>query len=121
MVDGVIPAVYNLSLYRGDSFEVQVTLWADSAGTIPLDLTGATVKAEIRNQPGGLSIVALGTTVLLPNKVMVAVLQPSWPTMPPAGVWDLQVTTSAGKVMSPIGGKVTVTPDVTDSTVVVVG
>jgi hypothetical protein len=113
------PAPYPLVLYRGDTYAWQFVLWDDIAQTIPTDLTGVTVKAEIRDQPAGSTIVPLNLTVTLPNLIYAALDAASSQKLPfPTGVWDLQLTYPDATVATPIAGTVLVTADVTDSSVV---
>ena len=109
------PGKYNLELYRGDSYAWRFILWADDAQTVPVDLAGATIKAEIRDKSAGAKIVELTTTATMPNIVDVAMTPTMYETCPAKGVWDLQVTFPDGQVHTPVGGSVTVTTDVTDS------
>ena len=51
------PGKFDLKLYRGDSYMWRVTLYSDTAGTVPIDLTGATVAAQFRDKPGGVVVV----------------------------------------------------------------
>jgi hypothetical protein len=110
------PGVYNLALYRGDTFKVTFKLWSKVDGVkVPVDLTGAFVAAEIRDKPSGSQIVAMAATVVLPNSVDMEITADQWADTFPAGVWDLEVTFPDGVVQTPVGGSVTVTPDVTNS------
>ena len=54
-----MPDKYDLALYRGDSFTWTFILWTDPTKTARFDLTGVTLKAEIRDKPAGLTIVEL--------------------------------------------------------------
>ena len=111
------PGKFNLDLYRGDSYAWRFILWADDAQTVPVDLTGATVAAEIRDKSAGTHIVDLDVVVTQPNIVDVAMTPTMYDTCPSKGVWDLQVAFADGQVHTPVAGAVTVTPDVTDSVV----
>lgn len=111
------PGNIDFDLYRGDSYEVRVRLWSDDAGTVAVDLTGATVAAQIRNKTAGTTIVDLGVLVTLPNIVNISMTPDMYATCPAKGVWDMQVTFSDGQVNTPVAGKVAVTGDVTDSLV----
>jgi hypothetical protein len=115
----MMPGDFPLELYRGDSYHWVFTLWSDEAKTIPTDLTGMTAKAEIREATGGTNITALVCTIpsTAPHNVVDAKLSAaSCADLPASGVWDLQLTTtSSGEVATVLAGKVTVTPDVTDS------
>ena len=109
------PASYDLAIYAGDSYQWQFNLWTDSTKTTPIDLTGATVMAQIRDQPTptGVIIVSFTTSITLPNQIFLT-LTAALSAQAANGVWDLQVTSSTGWVSTFVGGKVTVTPDVTE-------
>jgi hypothetical protein len=113
----VIPGEYNLELYRGDTEARSFVLFADDAQTVPYDLTGATVRAEIREKTAGIHVVTLSTVILLPNTVVVTMLPTNYVDCPAVGIWDLQITDADGMVLTPVAGAVNVTPDVTDSVV----
>ena len=109
------PGTFKLDLYRGDSYHWQARLWDDAPGGVATDLTGATVKAEIRDKSAGTKIVELTCTLTLPNIIDVTMTPAMWATCPSKGVWDLQVTMPSGEVRTVLAGDVTVTSDVTDS------
>jgi hypothetical protein len=108
------PATLALDIYRGDSKRLRVTLWAP--GNEPVDLTGATVKAQIRERPAGKQITDLDCLITLPNIIDVTITPNASHNLPAKGAWDLQITYPSGDVRSPLAGPVTVTTDVTDST-----
>jgi hypothetical protein len=110
------PGVFDLDLYRGDSYAWSFRVWDDCLRSIPADLEGSTAEAEIRDRPAGATVVPLSCSITPPNVIDV-VLDPSlWATIPVGGVWDLQVTSDVGGIRTIVAGKVLVTPDVTDST-----
>ena len=109
------PGKLALSLYRGDSYRWSFLLWTDTAKTIPADLTGVIAKAEIRDKPGGNMIVPTVCTVVLPNTITMVLDALDSQLLPPAGVWDLQLTYPTGEVATVLAGAVTTTADVTDS------
>lgn len=112
-----MPAAYALEVYRGDTYQWQFVLWQDAAQTIPYDLSTVTAKAEIRDQPGGLLIVPLTLTVILPNAIEATLDAAHSSQLPvPGAFWDLQLTSATGWVTTVIAGAVKVTADVTDST-----
>lgn len=113
----MLPANVPLSVYRGDSYSWSFRLWADRERTQPVDLTGATPKAEIRDRAGGTLMLPLPLTVELPN-VIVADLSPAdgKKLTRHKGVWDLQLTLADGTVTTVIAGDVFVRASVTDST-----
>jgi|SRR5215831_44440 len=108
-------AEFDLDIYRGDTGRWQFTLWQDTAKTIPVNLTGATAKSEIRDRPQGTQISAMACAITLPNIVQVTLSSATSHALPAKGSWDLQLTYPSGDVNTPVGGNVTVTPDVTDS------
>jgi len=113
------PGKYPLSLYRGDSYSWSFVLWTDTDKTLPADLTGVTAKAQIRDRPGGTKeIITLACEVVMPNTVaMILDAASSARLATTAAVWDLQLTYESGEVATILAGAVTVTADVTDSTV----
>ena len=109
----MIPGVYDLCLYRGDTSRWQFRLWQDEAKTMPVDLTGATVLAQIRSGPGG-AIQATPTAVIVPPNLIDMVLSAAdSAALGGGGVWDLQVTYASGDVATPLRGRVQVQQDVT--------
>lgn len=110
------PGSYPLSLYRGDTYAWMFTLWQDENQTVAADLTGVTVKSEIRDKPGGTLLTTLVCTVTLPNKILVKVTTAAWTGLVKrSAAWDLQLTYPGGDVVTILYGAVTVTPDVTES------
>lgn|SRR5215471_2512481 len=109
------PSLYNLQVYRGDTTIWTVKLWTDASRTTPVDLTGQTPKAELRNAPGGGTIIPTTCTLTLPNTIKITLTAANAKNAV-TGVWDLQLTDGSGVVTTMVAGQVTVTPDVTDST-----
>jgi hypothetical protein len=114
----MIPASFPLNLYRGDTGRWSFAFWTDATRTTPADLSGVEVKAEIRDRPGGSAITAL-TCGQVANAVLVELTADASKALPPAGVWDLQLTYPNGDVATVLAGPVIVQADVTDSTVAV--
>lgn len=111
------PGVFNLDLYRGDSYTWRAILWNDTAATVPTDLTAASAAAEIRDKSAGTHIVPLTCVITLPNIIDVTMDPSDWTTCPAAGVWDLQVTFPGGVIRTVLAGTVKTTGDVVDSIV----
>lgn len=112
-----MPAQLDLDIYRGDSMRMQLKLSDVVDGvTQPSDLTGVVAKAEIRDRPAGNTVIPLTVTIELPNIINVFLPPYESIKLPPAGVWDLQLTYASGEVKTPVAGQVQVTADVTDST-----
>jgi len=111
----MMPGNYPLNIYRGDDHHWQFILWADVEKTEPVDLTGMTVKAEIRDRPSGSTIFILATQITLPNYIDMSFAGVFSRTFPASGRWDLQLTDMTGAVATILAGAVKVTGDVTDS------
>ena len=109
----MIPGTYDLCLYRGDTARWQFRLWQDEAKTMPVDLTGASVLAQIRSGPGGAVQATPGTAVVLPNLIDMVLDATASAALQPRGVWDLEVTYASGDVATPLRGNVIVQQDVT--------
>jgi len=110
---GDMPGRYDLNLYRGDSYTWQFRLWTDAARTVPLDLAGASVAAQIRDRPGGFVMVPFSCDVTLPNIVLMSLTPENSQRCPANGAWDMQITYPSGDVKTAVAGTVFTTPDVT--------
>lgn len=110
------PGKFNLSLYRGDTYQWRFVLWADAEKTVPVDLAGVTVKSEIRDKPGGTLQATLACEIESPN-IIVAALSAveSEKLIAPAAAWDLQLCYNSGDVTTILAGQVKITQDVTES------
>jgi len=112
MTPGTLP----LKLYRGDTYRWRFQFWSDTAKTQPIDMSRVIeVRAEIRDQPSGTTIVPMTGSVTLPNIIDMTLAHSDSRRLPDAGVWDLQLTYNDGSVATPVAGPVAVTADVTDS------
>jgi hypothetical protein len=109
------PGKLALALYRGDTNRWRFVLWQDKEKTIPVDLTGVTVSAEIRNIPGGSDVTVAGILVSPPNTIDMTFDIPDSRTVIARGVWDLQLTMPDGNIHTLLAGPVTTTPDVVGS------
>lgn len=110
------PATFALNVYQGDTYTWVFTLWKDRARTEPVDLTGTTPKAEIRDRAGGRLMLNIPLNVQLPN-VIEAVLnrEDSMKLDRHVGKWDLQLTLEGGAVATIVRGNVNVMPAITES------
>ena len=84
------PSRLNLALYRGDSIGLSVNVWEDDAGTVPADLTGATVTAQIRETYDDAEALSFEVEVV-DNTVVLVLPGKVASDLPPDGYWDLQV------------------------------
>lgn len=112
------PGKYNLLLYSGDSYHWRFQLWTDAEKTDPVDLTDATVAAQIRDRAGGTLLAEMECEVTLPN-VIDAVLTSteSEGLVGTRGAWDLQITWSDTSVTTVLCGGVSIVQDVTEEEV----
>ena len=95
----MIPGSFPLLLYRGDTCSWRFVLWTDVDKTVPADLAGVVVKAEIRDKAGGTKVViALACAVEMPNAILVTLDAAASATLPLTGAWDLQLTYPEGEV-----------------------
>jgi hypothetical protein len=111
----MMPGNYALNIYRGDDHAWRFVLWQDAAHTVPMDLTGYIVEAEVRDRPGGTVITNAVILVTLPNTVDVVLDHDATRALPPSGRWDLQLTDAGGRIATILAGAVKVTGDVTES------
>jgi hypothetical protein len=111
-----MPGVYDMTLYRGDSYAWLFVLWENAAKTQPVDLSDAVAKAEIRDKPAGTNITPLDCTIEAgTNKIDAQLSAADCHGLPKAGTWDLQITFGTVGVRTVLAGKVTIINDVTDS------
>jgi len=110
------PGAYGLDLYRGDTYTWRFVLWQDAAKTQPVDLTGATVAAQIRAMHGGDILATCGCVVTLPNTINMTLDEASSEAIPGGNYrWDLEVWwTSTNVVRTVLAGACRVTDDVTE-------
>ncbi len=108
----MIPGVYDLCLYRGDTSKWQFRLWTDEAKTQPADLTGATAAAQIRPGHSG-TATDMVCVITLPN--IIDMTLPAGASVPQRGLWDLEITYASGDVQTVLQGKVTAQGDVTNA------
>ena len=106
-----------LRLYRGDTARWRYLLWADTATTVPLDLTGVLVAAEIRAGTGTTPITPVGCVVTLPNQIDLTLTPAATAGLPSSAAWDLQLTYPSGDVQTIVGGPVLLTGDITHSVI----
>ena len=104
------PGSYSLAIYRGDSYTWPFRAWSDAAHTVPIDLAGVTVAAEVCV---GSSRHPLGVVVTLPNVITVTLDAGTSRQLYGSGRWDLQLTYSEDVVYTLVAGGVSVSPDVT--------
>ena len=110
-----MPSRGDLQIYQGDDYAAVVSVTDASDGS-DIDLTGCTSQAQIREGPADECpdiTVEIGTTLLLPNFVLLSI--PAADTINLCGsyVWDLQVAGPSLIHTTIMVGKAIVTSEVT--------
>jgi hypothetical protein len=112
------PGRYDLDLYHGDFYTWRYRLWQDAAKTIPIDLSAATVAAQVRDAPAGEILMQLDCVITVPNLIDVRLFHTLWANeFIMRAFWDLEVTFPGDNVQTFVAGDVKVTTDVTNSVV----
>ena len=104
------PAVKNLTIEAGTSYERVLRFYTDKARTVPLDLTGSTLHAQIR--AGSFAIdVGLTITDAVAGVVALAITpEQTRDVQPGTYKWDMLVTASNGKISKYTKGIVDLLP-----------
>lgn len=109
-----VPADQDLTITRGDTETIVVTLTTD--GSTPIDVTGRTYRAQIRQSQDSRTIKASFVCTVTDgvNGVVTCVLDADDSATLPVGIgfWDLEENAS-GVVTTVLSGTVTVLADVT--------
>ena len=103
------PTTVPISVYRGDCKHWKLTLFTDPDATVPYDLAGLTVAAEIRN---GTALATINPVVTLPNIIDLELTAEESAKVKGPARWDCQLT-SDDCVTTVAAGPVTITGDVT--------
>jgi hypothetical protein len=99
-----------LYLYRGDAFGMTIGLWN---GTEPLDLTGATARADIRETPDSEDVLATFEASIVDNYVTLTLSPALVADLPLRACWDVEITYADGSTQTIGYGPIAVTADVT--------
>lgn len=111
------PKRFDIELYQGDTFNFDLLL---KAAGVPADLTGWTTKAQIRKQTDNTAAETplLRSTIPTPSngKIRIALTATETAALGKDTVYkyDIECTDSASNVRTFIGGKITITEDVTE-------
>jgi hypothetical protein len=107
----------DLRIKQGATFIVQFEVQQSDGSAA--DLTGATVRAQIRSSPDAATIAAAFTvTITLPNTVELSLTDAQTSAIPVSGVqqnyaWDMEIVWADGTVDSPLFGTAIVRAEVT--------
>lgn len=106
------PKRYDIEVYQGDSFEFNLEL---SYQTIPTDVTGWVGLCQVRDSADLLIGTAAVSIVGPPANGVIKVNFDSMTNSPEGEYrYDLQMTDAGGKKRTFIGGKLTITVDVSE-------
>lgn len=107
----LLPKRYDIDIYQGDTFEV-ILNFKDGLG-VGVNLTGFTGKAQFKPDTG--SSIELDVDINYDNvdgAVLVSLLDTS--SLTGTYSWDLELTDAGGRRRTYLGGRVTVTDDITE-------
>ena len=107
------PATLNLKFVAGDSFSRTIRLL--ESDSTPIDLTGLTGRAQIRDRPKGKLLGTFTVTIPTPTngEVTFALTATETRALPGSGVWDLELDGGDTNTHTIVSGTVKVMPDVT--------
>lgn len=111
-VVSTVPAGLDLVIYQGDDFRIRLGM--RELGGTPVDLTGATARAQIRRTPADAEVVAEFVCAITgPGDIDLHLPHDITATLTGDGAWDCQVTYPSGDVTTMAYGAVHTTPEVT--------
>jgi hypothetical protein len=108
-----MPQNYDLSIYRGDYVEIIVTV-KDSFGA-PVDLTGSTSKAQLKENYGSSSAIDFTCTPTgVTGQVNISLSSADTSALTANSyIWDFQITDSNGRTRTYLAGDVVAFNEVT--------
>jgi len=106
-----LPATVNLVLYQGDSFAMDLAVWGDDDSSVPFDLSGATVRAQIRTSPEDTTVAGQFAPSVTGNVIRLTLSSAVSTGLPRQAVWDVDIT-QAGWVTTLAAGTVSLTAEV---------
>lgn len=118
------PAIKDLDVYQGDTFELEVRLRDINAdGTLGayIDLTGSTIAAQARATKATAVLATFGVTIWdqtdpdLRGGLTLTLTNTQTAALPgdTSVLWDMQRTDSQGRVRTLLAGRVLLTGEVT--------
>jgi len=112
------PAIYNFSnQYKGDSFDSTQFTVKDADTTLPIDLTGTSIRIQFRNVLSGPTIktLTIGDGISMPSPSTGVFTMDEFIIDWAAGkyLYDIQFTFPTGNIKTYLTGGVTIISDVT--------
>jgi hypothetical protein len=102
----------DLAFERNEDVSLDVKLWSDSGGDIPLDLTLTTISANLYSQRGGAAIMPFTVTPIASNAVTLSLTVDQVNSLPDACWWSLAASQATG-LTTLCEGNVTVSGTIT--------
>lgn len=117
-----MPGTYNFGVYQGDTkkFSIVISAGPPPSGPYePVDLTGCTVAAQIRDTTAAAQPAATITCAITDAEAGEVLLSMAPAVTAALGsgkkVWDMEVTFPSGDKFTYLSGEVTITAEVTRS------
>jgi hypothetical protein len=109
------PDCINVTFTRGDTLTIVLNVWDNTAQTIPSNLAGATVTAQVRTTPDSATVEATFSVTKTGNQVTLRLTPGQTRVLSSACSWDCQVdwTSDGSDVRTIVQGDLTVLQDVT--------
>jgi hypothetical protein len=106
-----LPDTVNLRIYGGDDIGFSISVY-DEHGQ-DADLTGATVRAQIRTTVEAEEVAGEFDPDLDGNVIRMHLTNSTTAALPRSTVWDCELTDSSGWVTTLVAGEIDTTPSVT--------
>jgi len=111
------PGIYNLTVYQGTTFKQKFEFFSDLAKTTPIDLTGSTIRAQIRQNYADASPLATFTVTNRDDTNGIFYLELTDSVTAAlsitTGFWDLEIVDTASVVNRYLKGSYTLDLEVT--------
>jgi hypothetical protein len=110
-----VPQRVPLALYRGDTCSIVLRLWSDVGASVPVDLSGTEVTAQVRLTPDTTTVLAAFTVTVDTNVIQLLLPPADTAVLPAQAVYDVQIDWNAdgALIQTVLAGPVSVTADVT--------
>lgn len=107
----LLPKRYDIDIYQGDTFEVILNF--KNAEEVGVDLTGFTGRAQFKPTTGSPVDLTVSVNYGSVNGA-VRVLLTDTSALSGEYAWDLELEDAGGRKRTYVGGRVTVTTDITE-------
>ena len=109
------PDCINVTFTRGDTLTIVLNVWENTAQTIPANLSGATVTAQVRQTPDAATAEATFAVTKVSNQVTLRLTPAQTRVVSSACSWDCQVdwASDGSDIRTIVQGDLAVIQDVT--------